>query len=98
MIQDYGPVSLDSVDALTLNWNQIQWLVYTIFTTVIVIIIIIVIVIINIVVTSPKISTWSLNFVYAQGNKSLLTVTGGSFGLLVKFVNLKSSDNTVLRT
>merc|ERR1719220_1162676 len=25
--QDYGPVSLDSVDALTLNWNQIQWLV-----------------------------------------------------------------------
>merc|ERR1712045_180955 len=24
--QDYGPVSLDSVDALTLNWNQIQWL------------------------------------------------------------------------
>merc|ERR1712198_361487 len=22
-----GPVSLDSVDALTLNWNQIQWLV-----------------------------------------------------------------------
>merc|ERR1719238_428300 len=25
--QDYGPVSLDSVDALTLNWNQIHWLV-----------------------------------------------------------------------
>merc|ERR1712055_53963 len=25
--QDYGPVNLDSVDALTLNWNQIQWLV-----------------------------------------------------------------------
>merc|ERR1712088_508679 len=25
--QDYGPVSLDSVDALTLNRNQIQWLV-----------------------------------------------------------------------
>ena len=25
--QDYGPVSLDEVDALTLNWNQIQWLV-----------------------------------------------------------------------
>merc|ERR1712037_646968 len=25
--QDYGPVSLDDVDALTLNWNQIQWLV-----------------------------------------------------------------------
>merc|ERR1719476_757760 len=25
--QDYGPGSLDSVDALTLNWNQIQWLV-----------------------------------------------------------------------
>merc|ERR1711997_1368767 len=25
--QDYGPVSLDSVDALTLNWNHIQWLV-----------------------------------------------------------------------
>merc|ERR1712001_427957 len=24
--QDYGPVNLDSVDALTLNWNQIQWL------------------------------------------------------------------------
>merc|ERR1719175_430758 len=24
--QDYGPVILDSVDALTLNWNQIQWL------------------------------------------------------------------------
>merc|ERR1712130_481392 len=24
--QDYGPVSLDDVDALTLNWNQIQWL------------------------------------------------------------------------
>jgi len=26
-MQDYGPVNLDSVDALTLNWNQIQWLV-----------------------------------------------------------------------
>ena len=39
MTQDYGPVSLDSVDALTLNWNQIQWLVYTI-TTVIAIIVI----------------------------------------------------------
>merc|ERR1712179_780543 len=25
--QDYGPVNLDSVDALTLNWNQIHWLV-----------------------------------------------------------------------
>merc|ERR1711909_249793 len=25
--QDYGPVDLDSVDALTLNWNQIHWLV-----------------------------------------------------------------------
>merc|ERR1712088_951291 len=25
--QDYGPVSLDEVDALTLNRNQIQWLV-----------------------------------------------------------------------
>merc|ERR1712025_35792 len=25
--QDYGPVSLDSVDPLTLSWNQIHWLV-----------------------------------------------------------------------
>jgi len=25
--QDYGPVNLDSVDALTLSWNQIHWLV-----------------------------------------------------------------------
>merc|ERR1719228_2741007 len=27
LAQEYGPVSLDSVDALTLNWNQIHWLV-----------------------------------------------------------------------
>merc|ERR1712212_435262 len=25
--QDYGPVSLDSLDPLTLSWNQIHWLV-----------------------------------------------------------------------
>ena len=25
--QDYGPVDLDSVDPLSLSWNQIHWLV-----------------------------------------------------------------------
>ena len=44
--QDYGPVNLDSVDALTLNWNQIQWLVPLIVLIVIVVIVVIVIIVI----------------------------------------------------
>ena len=48
--QDYGPVNLDSVDALTLNWNQIQWLVPVITVIVIVVIIIVFIISITIII------------------------------------------------
>ena len=48
--QDYGPVNLDSVDALTLNWNQIQWLGPVIILIVIVVIVHVVIIIVVIVI------------------------------------------------
>ena len=43
--QDYGPVSLDDVDALTLNWNQIQWLVPAIILIILVLMILMILII-----------------------------------------------------